>query len=308
MIDQEAPQLIATCWTSAGDAAPLRGDESSPLDLEYRIAQVAEAGWNGFGLVYGDLVKQTEALGLSRIAASLDAAGLQHRELEFLAEWWTSGDVRRRSDRQRADLFEAAQTIGASTVKASPAVHVPFPEKSLLVRELAAVAADASDCGVRVALEPLPWSNVPDVAAAVSILAEIDNSALGICVDIWHVVRAGTDFSDLSSILPTDAIFVVELDDGRTEVEGTLFEDTINNRLQCGAGDFDVASFIVAMWNTGYQGPWGVEIISRLHRALPVADALSLTYANTLEIFATAHAMATAAATPTTPKKREDQR
>ena len=31
--DTMTPPLIATCWTSAGDAAPLREDESSPFPL-----------------------------------------------------------------------------------------------------------------------------------------------------------------------------------------------------------------------------------------------------------------------------------
>jgi hypothetical protein len=29
--------LLATCWTTAGDAAPLRGDEQSPIPLQERV-------------------------------------------------------------------------------------------------------------------------------------------------------------------------------------------------------------------------------------------------------------------------------
>ena len=38
------PQLIASCWTSAGDAAPDRDDLSSPVAIDERIALVAETG------------------------------------------------------------------------------------------------------------------------------------------------------------------------------------------------------------------------------------------------------------------------
>lgn len=39
--------LLATCWTSAGDAAPSRGDETTPVDLRTRIETAAEIGWEG---------------------------------------------------------------------------------------------------------------------------------------------------------------------------------------------------------------------------------------------------------------------
>jgi hypothetical protein len=35
--------LLATCWTTASDAAPLRGDERSPLPLRERVAAAAFA-------------------------------------------------------------------------------------------------------------------------------------------------------------------------------------------------------------------------------------------------------------------------
>jgi hypothetical protein len=49
-------ELLATCWTSAGDATPDRGDEVSPVDLRTRIETAAEVGWEGFGLLHADLV------------------------------------------------------------------------------------------------------------------------------------------------------------------------------------------------------------------------------------------------------------
>lgn len=45
------PDLIATCWVSAGDAAPMRGDETSPIPLAERITAIAQTGWAGIGLV-----------------------------------------------------------------------------------------------------------------------------------------------------------------------------------------------------------------------------------------------------------------
>ena len=48
--------LLAACWTSAGDVVPFRGLLTSRLDVRDRIAAVAAAGYTGFGLTRADLV------------------------------------------------------------------------------------------------------------------------------------------------------------------------------------------------------------------------------------------------------------
>ena len=49
--------LLATCWTTAGDAAPLRDGERSPVPLRTRIEVAAQAGFRGFGVNYADLTR-----------------------------------------------------------------------------------------------------------------------------------------------------------------------------------------------------------------------------------------------------------
>jgi len=47
------PELLATCWTHAGDALPVPGRHLSPLDLRVRAEAVSAAGFTGIarGLV-----------------------------------------------------------------------------------------------------------------------------------------------------------------------------------------------------------------------------------------------------------------
>ena len=56
---------------------------------------------------------------------------------------------------------------------------------------------------------------------------------------------------------------------------GTDLEDTFDNRLPCGTGIFDVPSFIDAVQTIGWDGPWGIEHMSRDFRCLPVSEALT---------------------------------
>ena len=81
MPDQD---LLATCWTTAGDAAPLRGDERSPLPLRERVEATAEAGFRGIGLLHVDLLTAEREHGLAGIRSLLDDNGLVHLELELL--------------------------------------------------------------------------------------------------------------------------------------------------------------------------------------------------------------------------------
>jgi len=60
-----APDLIAACWTSAGDVVPFRNGPHSPLDVRTRIRAVAEAGYTGFGLTREDLVVARDTVGLA---------------------------------------------------------------------------------------------------------------------------------------------------------------------------------------------------------------------------------------------------
>ena len=47
--------LLATCWTTAGDVVPGRTGEVSPFPLEERVAAAAKAGYRGFGLAASDV-------------------------------------------------------------------------------------------------------------------------------------------------------------------------------------------------------------------------------------------------------------
>lgn len=75
--------------------------------------------------------------------------------------------------------------------------------------------------------------------------------------------------------MPLQRIVGVELDDADEDVVGTLFEDTVHRRRYCGEGAFDLTGMVTALRTAGWDGPWGVEILSVEHRSLPVGEALA---------------------------------
>jgi sugar phosphate isomerase/epimerase len=118
MPDQD---LLATCWTTAGDAAPPRGDEQSPLPLGERVE--AAAGFRGIGLLHVDLAAAEREDGLRGVRSLLDDNGLVHLELELLTDWWADGPRRRRSDELRGKLLDAAGALGEAVADAFAAAR-----------------------------------------------------------------------------------------------------------------------------------------------------------------------------------------
>src|ERR1700712_4536035 len=113
-------KLMATCWTSAGDAASDRADLRSPLNLRARIEAAAAAGFTGFGLLSDDLPAAVAEYRLTRIKAMLADNGFVHLELEGIPYWWDDGPHREESDRVRRSLLEAAEVLGARHIKVTP--------------------------------------------------------------------------------------------------------------------------------------------------------------------------------------------
>ncbi|WP_368498390.1 sugar phosphate isomerase/epimerase family protein [Herbiconiux sp. A18JL235] len=282
------PELIASCWTTAGDAAPQRGDETSPFALLDRIRAAGAAGWSGFGLVHADLKTALTTLDYADIRGALDDAGLRYLELEFLGDWWTDGDRRVVSDAMRGELFEAARALSPLHIKCAGDFSGGVVDDELLVREFRKLAEEAADAGTRLALEALPMTNFSTIEAGQRFLSEVAHPAAGLCIDIWHVYRGGTPIDELTGFVDPATLFAVELNDARAAQPADLWIDTVDERMLPGEGEWDVAGFINVIRGLGFDGPWGVEILSAAHRSRRLDEALDAARSATLGEFARA--------------------
>ena len=269
-----AEHLLATCWSSAGDAASDRDDLRSPVPLRERIEAASAAGFRGFGLLSADLPAAEQEYGLRGIRAMLDDNGIVDLELEGIPYWWDDGPRRQESDRIRHTLLAAAEALGARHIKVTPdGDNAPW-DPGHWAAKLAELAAQADDVGARLGLEFFPWSNIKNLHQGLRLVEDAGHDAAGVVIDVWHIERAHTAVGDLASV-PLHRIVGVELNDADPRVVGTLFEDTVHRRRYCGEGGFDLTGMITALRTAGWTGPWGVEILSEEHRSLPVGAALS---------------------------------
>jgi sugar phosphate isomerase/epimerase len=265
-------ELLATCWTTAGDAAPSREDWRSPVPMRERIEAAATAGFTGFGVLAVDLAVAERDHGLAGIRAMLADNGIVHLELEGLPDWWSGGPERAASDELRRFMLTAAEALGARHLKVTPDTSGAPWEPDHWAAEFARLAGQAGDAGARLGIEFLPWANIATVHDALRLVEDAGHPGGGIVIDVWHVERVGTSPDDLAA-LPQHRIVGVELDDADGEVVGTLFEDTVDRRRYCGEGSFDLPGIATSLRGAGWSGPWGVEILSTGHRRLDVRQA-----------------------------------
>jgi sugar phosphate isomerase/epimerase len=173
-------------------------------------------------------------------------------------------------------LFEAADVLAPAFIKIGSDLGTRTPHPDLLIPPLRELATQAADHGTRLAIETMPFSLISTVPMGAEIVSAAAHPGVGLLVDAWHVFRAGTSLDELREALTPSMIFGVELNDAAPTVIGSLVEDTANNRRLCGEGCFDLHGLVSVLRDKGFDGPWGVEILSSSFRSLPVAEAVKL--------------------------------
>lgn len=282
------PEFLAACWTSAGDVVPFRGIATSPIDIRTRIETVAACGYTGFGLTREDVVAARETVGLRMVAELLRDNGITTTQLEWISDWWASGERRRASDAVRDDLFDAVPVLGVDNIKVGADDDGTPAGYDELCAGFDALATGAAEVGAKIGFENTPFGRIPTTEEAIRFVTDVANPNAGLILDIWHAQRGGTPYNAIPELLPLPYLVGVELDDGRAAADGDALPDTFDNRLICGTGDFDVPAFIRAVLDLGWTGPWGIEHMSVASRRQPIAQVLTEARQGALDCFAAA--------------------
>lgn len=254
--------------------------------FEERVAAAAGNGFAGIGW-RPTHYKRARAAGLSDadIQAQLAVAGLELVEIGFVADWWESGEKAARSRAYEQVLFGLADTFGGRhVVLLSGPLDAPA---DVLAERFAGVCDRAAEHGLRVAVEPLPWTDMHDLATVGSIVAAADRPNGGIVLDAWHYHRGGSTPDMLRALGPARVV-TLQLSDGTYEQVGTDLEDTFHRRELAGQGSFGIAGFLRLVEDLGVECPLGVEVLRDELRALPPAESAALGIKATLEVLSAA--------------------
>ncbi len=280
-------ELLGLYWTVSGPVVVHHGREWSLFSWEDRCAEAARVGFAGLGIWHADLAHQLESTTLEEIKRVFDAHGLRRLELEFIMDWFLDPDDERRreSDKTRVLLFEAAAALDAHHIKVGNIPGVPCELSKLTERfgELCADAAEHTDA--KIVYEFMPFDvNVRNVDNVLAVVAGARAPNGGVAIDTWHMSKLGIQPDDLRRI-PLEYLSWVELSDGRREDMDDLIDETVNHRALPGEGELDLSGYIKACSEHGYEGPWGVEVLSDELRNNPIDVIFRRAYETTAAQF-----------------------
>ncbi|MGE0217586.1 sugar phosphate isomerase/epimerase family protein [Mycolicibacterium sp.] len=249
--------------------APLTALELSPPEL---VACAAEAGYDAVGL---RLIRATDeeplrpTIGdtpmIRQTRRRLADTGLTVLDIEVLRL--------RPQTRVRAD-YEAVLATGASLGASEVLVTGNDTDHARLADQLSELSVLAGEFGIAPSLEPMPWTEVRDLAEATAILRRCTGAPVGVLVDALHYDRAHNTPAELAA-LPPEWIRYVQICDGvlprPTSIDELRYQGR-NARLLPGDGCIDLVGMLRAL----PQVPVSVEapVLWRAPTAVRVRAAL----------------------------------
>ncbi len=230
------------------------------------MAAAAAAGFEEFAAWLLSLDRGREELGsLDAVKATMDQHGLRVSVLELLHAW-AGGEPAAVADelavvQHFAAVFDPEVVLAAALVPALQADAV-----SALRTHCQALAPR------RVALEFLPFTGVPNLAAALALRDAVDQPNLGLVIDSWHFARAGFEYELLEQV-PGEWIYFVQLNDAALEPWTDPIAETMGGRLRPGEGAVDWPRFIGILEAKQLSCPIGSEQYSNAVKAMPLVAA-----------------------------------
>jgi sugar phosphate isomerase/epimerase len=280
-------ELMALYWTVSGPVEVHVGREWSLFDWRDRCAEATKAGFKGIGLWHADVSHQLETRSLDEMAKIFRDAGLKYLEVEFLAEFWVDeGEPARvESDRLRKQLFATATAFDAHHIKVGNIPGTPC-ELGKLTEAFAELCQDAAQhTAARVVYEFMPFDvSVNTLDTALTLVQDAGQPNGALAVDTWHMGKLGIAPEELTRI-PAEYLGWVELSDGQYENMPDPIDEVVNRRRLPGEGEFDITGYVEACRQAGYDGPWGVEVLSEELRNLPIEEEFKRAYETTAAQF-----------------------
>ena len=243
-----------------------------------RLRLAAAAGFAGLSMWESDyLGARAEGYSDADLRGALADHGIEIAELDALTRWLPGDDEAVRSDWatgfEEKDFYAVADAIGARSINVVDLGALRTISVEAAAEAFAGVCDRASEHGLLVHLEFLPWSNIPDIETAWNIVREAGRDNGGVLVDTWHLLRSGGTPESLLE-MPRDRVYAIQVSDAPAVAESNLMEETMARRLLPGEGAARVRDVLDVLSDGGCTAPVGVEVFSSTLAALPADQAI----------------------------------
>jgi sugar phosphate isomerase/epimerase len=174
-------------------------------------------------------------------------------------------DVRRTFTTPEDDFYRTAHALGGDSVNLVHFAGDPNTDEAALVDRIGEVTERAAAQGLRIALEFLPGTGIPDFATAAGCVRAVGASNLGITLDCRHLVRSGGHATEVAA--DADLVGLLQMDD--------LFIDAPDGpeRLLPGDGDLPLVDILSPVRRAHPELPVGVEVFNADLYAMTSIDA-----------------------------------
>ncbi len=215
-----------------------------------------------------------------QIRQSIHAARVRVLAIDPFVQWvpnftvpdWYPAEYQGFIEFNEAQILQMAQELEAEAVNCVEGLGQNYPQ-AVLIERFAAFTDRAQARGLRVTLEFMPISSIPDLATAWPIIKGADRSNAGLCFDTWHYFRSKPDDALLQTI-PGNKVFEVQLADALNKLQGKdLTDDLLRFRRLPGDGELPIARIVPILKQIGAWRSVGPEVFADSMDALSAQEA-----------------------------------
>jgi sugar phosphate isomerase/epimerase len=244
--------------------------------LEAKLEAMQAAGFRQVMLKANDLVGHPQ--GWQAAVQAVRASGLRGTGFQVLRDFeGLSGHLHQYKVDIARSMLEMAAALGCKVLLAcsSTSAHAS-QDLDHIARDLRKLAMLAIPFGIRIAYEGLSWGRtVNEFTTAWDVVCRADCPNLGLCIDSFHVLAAGTALDALDE-LDAAKIFLVQLSDFMWR-ETRSFEERMATartyRVFPGEGVHtpELAQMVLKLDALGYAGDYSFEVYNDdyVQRPLP---------------------------------------
>jgi sugar phosphate isomerase/epimerase len=157
------------------------------------------------------------------------------------------------------ECIDMAHALGAGAINVVHATGVPTP-LAMLADAFASACARAAAADLRLAIELLPGTGIPDFATAAAVVRAAGAANGSVLLDTWHFARGGGDFAALDD----DALALVggvQLSDRTPDQDAQPYVPRRGRKIP-GDGALPLARLTADLRRAQPGVPIGVEVLS----------------------------------------------
>jgi 3-dehydroshikimate dehydratase len=230
-------------------------------DLGDKLKAIADAGFGGIEIFEQEFValSQTPA----EVGQMVRDHGLRVDLFQPIRDFTGLPEPLRANVFDRIERrFDLMSDLGADLLLVSSSSH---PGNMGGIDKIAEIFSElgerASARNMRVGYEAVTWGRyVSDYRDAWEVVRRADHSAIGLILDSFHILTKDSDTNAIKAI-PGDRIFHVQLSDA-PNIEMDPEYMSRHFRSMPGEGDLPLLDFMCAVAETGYNGPYSIEILN----------------------------------------------